>query len=142
MNGWQMSIDNKISDIKEMFLLLENPMDKYTQIIELGKKNKGLNDREKNNNNRIFGCTSMAWVKTIKKNNLYSIQIDSDTFIVKGLLNILQYVIGESKKEDILKIETENILENVGLGNSITSQRTNGFLSAINKIKEQIENYE
>ena len=137
-----MSINNKISDIKEMFLILENPMDKYTQIIELGKKNKGLKTIDKNNNNRIFGCTSMAWVKTIKNNNLYSIQIDSDTFIVKGLLNILQYVIGESKKENILKIETENILENVGLGNSITSQRTNGFLSAINKIKEQIENYE
>ena len=137
-----MPINNKISDIKEMFLILENPMDKYTQLIELGKKNKGLNDKEKNDNNRIFGCTSMAWVKTIKNNNLYSIQIDSDTFIVKGLLNILQYVIGESKKEDILKIETENILENIGLENSITSQRTNGFLSAINKIKEQIENYE
>ena len=137
-----MSINNKISDIREMFLILENPMDKYTQLIELGKKNKGLNNTDKNNDNRIFGCTSMAWVKTIKKNNLYSIQIDSDTFIVKGLLNILQYVIGESKKEDILKIETENILENIGLGNSITSQRTNGFLSAINKIKEQIENYE
>ena len=137
-----MPINNKISDIKEMFLILENPMDKYTQIIELGKKNKGLNNTDKNNDNRIFGCTSMAWVKTIKKNNLYSIQIDSDTFIVKGLLNILQYVIGESKKEDILKIETKNILENIGLGNSITSQRTNGFLSAINKIKEQIENYE
>ena len=137
-----MSINNKISDIKEMFLILENPMDKYTQIIELGKKNKGLNNIDKNNDNRIFGCTSMAWVKTIKNNNLYSIQIDSDTFIVKGLLNILQYVIEESTKEDILKIETENILENIGLGNSITSQRTNGFLSAINKIKEQIENYE
>ena len=37
MNGWQMSINDKISDIKEMFLILENPMDKYTQIIELGK---------------------------------------------------------------------------------------------------------
>ena len=97
---------------------------------------------DKNNNNRIFGCTSMAWVKTIKNNNLYSIQIDSDTFIVKGLLNILQYVIGESRKEDILKIETENILDNIGLGNSITSQRTNGFLSAINKIKQQIEQHE
>ena len=137
-----MSINNKISDIREMFLILENPMDKYTQLIELGKKNKGLNDKEKNDNNRIFGCTSMAWVKTIKNNNLYSIQIDSDTFIVKGLLNILQYVIGESKKEDILKIETENILDNIGLGNSITSQRTNGFLSAINKIKEQIKQHE
>ena len=101
-----MSINNKISDIREMFLILENPMDKYTQLIELGKKNKGLNDKEKNDNNRIFGCTSMAWVKTIKNNNLYSIQIDSDTFIVKGLLNILQYVIGESRKEDILKIDS------------------------------------
>tara|TARA_B100000686_G_C16221314_1_gene680310 strand:+ start:198 stop:611 length:414 start_codon:yes stop_codon:yes gene_type:complete len=137
-----MSIDTKISEIREMFLILENPMDKYTQIIELGKKNKGLNDKDKNNNNRIFGCTSMAWVKTIKNNDLYSIQIDSDTFIVKGLLNILQYVIDKSKKEDILKIETENILENIGLGRSITSQRTNGFLSAINKIKEQINYYE
>ena len=142
MNGWQMSINNKIYDIKEMFLILENPMDKYTQIIELGKKNKGLIDKDKNDNNRIFGCTSMAWVKTIKNGNLYSIQIDSDTFIVKGLLNILQYVIDESKKEDILKIETENILENIGLGKSITSQRTNGFLSAINKIKQQIQSYE
>ena len=137
-----MSINNKISDIREMFLILENPMDKYTQLIELGKKNKGLNDKEKNDNNRIFGCTSMAWVKTIKNNNLYSIQIDSDTFIEKGLLNILQYVIGESRKEDILKIETENILDNIGLGNSITSQRTNGFLSAINKIKQQIDQHE
>ena len=142
MIGYQMSIDTKISEIREMFLILENPMDKYTQIIELGKKNKGLNDKDKNNNNRIFGCTSMAWVKTIKNNDLYSIQIDSDTFIVKGLLNILQYVIDKSKKEDILKIETENILENIGLGRSITSQRTNGFLSAINKIKEQINYYE
>ena len=105
-------------------------------------KIKGLMDRDKSDNNRIFGCTSMAWVKTIKSRNLYSIQIDSDTFIVKGLLNILQYVIDESQKEDILKIETENILKNMGLGNSITSQRTNGFLSAINKIKEQIQNYE
>ena len=142
MIGYQMSIDTKISEIREMFLILENPMDKYTQIIELGKKNKGLNDKDKNNNNRIFGCTSMAWVKTIKNNDLYSIQIDSDTFIVKGLLSILQYVIDKSKKEDILKIETENILENIGLGRSITSQRTNGFLSAINKIKEQINYYE
>ena len=51
-------------------------------------------------------------------------------------------MIGESRKEDILKIETENILDNIGLGNSITSQRTNGFLSAINKIKQQIDQHE
>ena len=137
-----MSINQKILEIKEMFLIFDDPMDKYIQIIELGKKNIGLEEQDKNNNNRIYGCTSLAWVKTIKKNNLYSIQIDSDTFIVKGLLNIIQYIINESTKEDILKITVEDILKNIGLEKSITSQRTNGFLSAIAKIKLQINNYE
>jgi len=137
-----MQINQKIEEIKNMFLVFDDPMDKYIQIIELGKKNSGLQKKDKNENNRIHGCTSLAWVKTFKKNNQYSIQIDSDTFIVKGLLNILQYIINDSTKEDIIKIEVKNILKNIGLGQSITSQRTNGFLSAMEKIKNQINNYE
>ena len=136
-----MKINERLEEIKNMFLVFDDPMDKYIQIIELGKKNIGLKEIDKNNSNRIYGCTSLAWVKTIKKNNLFSIQIDSDTFIVKGLLNILQYIINESDKEDILKIEVKNILINIGLGESITSQRTNGFLSAMEKIKKQINMY-
>ena len=80
--------------------------------------------------------------KTIKNGKLYSIQIDSDTFIVRGLLNILQYVIRESSKEEIFQLNIQNILGNIGLEQSITSQRTNGFLSALDKIKNQINNYE
>jgi len=137
-----MSINTKIQEIRNLFEMLDDPMDKYTQIIELGKKNKGLPLKDKNNETRIFGCASQAWVKTIKKGNLYSIQIDSDTFIVKGLLNILQYIIHSAKKEEIFKLNTGTILLNIGLDKSITSQRTNGFLSALQKIKSQINNYE
>ena len=136
-----MEINKKIKEMNNIFSVFDDPMDKYTQIIELGKKNKGLDAIDKNDINRIYGCTSLAWVKTLKKNNLYSIQIDADTLIVKGLLNILQYIIDESSKEDILKIEINNILKNIGLEKSITSQRTNGFLSAMEKIKKQISNY-
>ena len=137
-----MSINNKMNDINDMFLVFDNPMDKYLQIIELGKKNAGLNDVDKINENRIFGCASLAWVKTTKNNNTYSIQIDSDTFIVKGLLNILQYIINDSTKKEIFDLNVINILENIGLDQSITSQRTNGFLSALDKIKYQINNNE
>ena len=136
-----MEINKKIKEMNNIFSVFDDPMDKYTQIIELGKKNKGLETIDKNDINRIYVCTSLAWVKTFKKNNLYSIQIDADTLIVKGLLNILQYIIDESSKEDILKIEINNILKNIGLEKSITSQRTNGFLSAMEKIKKQISNY-
>ena len=133
-----MSINLKINEINEMFSVFDNPMDKYTQIIELGKKNEGLTEADKNNTNRIYGCASQAWVKIITNNNKFSIKTDSDTLIVKGLLNILSFILKDSTKEEIFNVEIKNILSNIGLENSITSQRTNGFLSALDKIKEKI----
>ena len=133
-----MSINSRIKEIEDMFLVFDDPMDKYTQIIEFGKKNFGLKEEEKNETNRIYGCTSLAWVKTEKNGTLYSIKTDSDTFIVKGLLNILEFIISNSEKDEIIKLKIEDILLKIGLENSITSQRTNGFLSAVEKIKQQI----
>tara|TARA_A100001011_G_C14088837_1_gene747692 strand:- start:52 stop:468 length:417 start_codon:yes stop_codon:yes gene_type:complete len=137
-----MSIKNRIEKINEMFEIFDNPMDKYTQIIEFGKKNSGLENKNKTDENRIFGCASLAWIKTYSNNKTYSIKTDSDTFIVKGLLNILEFIINDSSKDEIINLKIQHILENIGLEKSITSQRTNGFLSALEKIKKQIENYE
>ena len=47
-------------------------------------------------------------------------------------------IIDGLSKEEIEKIDINIIFEKIGLDNSITSQRTNGFLSAIDKIKEQL----
>ena len=77
-----MLINSKIDEIKDMFGLFDDPMDKYTQIIELGKKNTPLKDKDKNDTNRIYGCTSLAWVKVIKEGHTYSILVDSDTFML------------------------------------------------------------
>ena len=136
-----MSINQKILEIKEMFLIFDDPMDKYVQIIELGKKNPGMQDNEKNEKNRIYGCASLAWVKVNKKGLKYTISIDSDTFIVKGLLSIIKYIVDDSNIEEINDINIQSILFDIGLENSITSQRTNGFLNAVKKIQEQAMQY-
>jgi cysteine desulfuration protein SufE len=134
-----MAINKKIADLNEMFSVFDNPIDKYSQLIELGKNNSGISTPYKNESNRISGCASMAWIITRKKNNQYYISIDSDTFIVRGLLNILKIIIDGEKKDDIFQLKIENILKNIGMEESITSQRTNGFISALDKIKKQIE---
>ena len=120
-------------------MLFDNPMDKYTQIIELGKRNQGIPNKYKNEENRIFGCASMAWVAITKKTDCIEIHTDSDTLIVKGLLNIIKFIVDKESKEDILNLNIEDILNNIGLDNSITSQRTNGLINALNKIKEKIK---
>ena len=131
-------MNSRIKEIREMFLVFDDPMDKYIQIIELGKKNTGIPYQEKNEFNKIFGCASLAWVIVEKKNSIYNISIDSDTFIVKGLLSILKYIIDGSTIKQIDTLDIKSLLYEIGLDNSITSQRTNGFLSALNKIKEGV----
>ena len=133
-----MNLNSKKNKIKETFDFFDDPMDKYVQIIEMGKKNNGLSEKFKNDENRIFGCTSMAWVKIKKNEEKYYIDTDSDTFIVKGLLSILKTLIDGSSIEEINSLETESIFIDLGLKGSITSQRTNGFMSALKTIKEQI----
>ena len=133
-----MLINSRIKKIQEMFEVFDNPMDKYTQLIEIGKNSESLPDKDKNNTNKIDGCASQAWVKVKSKDNYFIIKTDSDTLIVKGLLNVLSLILNESTKEEILKVQIKDILTNIGLENSITSQRTNGFLSALSKIKESL----
>ena len=134
-----MKISDKTNYIKEMLEIFDDPMDKYVQIMEFGKKNSGMPDVNKNDDNRIFGCASLAWVEVINnKNNTYNISVDSDTLIVKGLLSILKHIIDGASLKEINQLDIIDLLKEIGLEDSITSQRTNGFMNALNKIKEQI----
>ena len=133
-----MNLSSKKNKIKETFDFFEDPMDKYIQIIEMGKKNNGISKNLKNDEYRIFGCTSMAWVKVEKNEEKYYINTDSDTFIVKGLLSILKTLIDGSTIDEINSLDAESIFIDLGLKDSITSQRTNGFMNALKTIKKQI----
>ena len=133
-----MNLNSKKNKIKETFDFFEDPMDKYIQIIEMGKKNDGISENLKNDEYRIFGCTSMAWVKVEKNEEKYYINTDSDTFIVKGLLSILKTLIDGSTIDEINSLDAESIFIDIGLKDSITSQRTNGFMNALKTIQKQI----
>ena len=130
-----------LKEIREMFSIFDDELDKFNQIIDMGKKSEGLNNEEKNNDNRIIGCTSQSWVVTTidKQNNLF-IRTDSEAIIVRGLLYILERILNGNNKELINDIEAKDILENIDLNRNLTSQRTNGFISAITKIRSQIYN--
>ena len=68
------------------------------------------------------------------------IRTDSEAIIVRGLLYILEKILNGKNKKIIYEIEAKDILENIKLNRNITSQRTNGFISAIDKIRYQITN--
>jgi len=131
-------ISSKIENLKSEFNVLDNPMDKYQYIIDLGKDKNKISQNIRSNENLIKGCVSQAWMYIESKGNSIKIITDSDALIVKGLLSILEVLVNDSSIDEIKNLNGSEILNDIGLGYSISSQRTNGFVGAVNKIKMEI----
>ena len=134
-----MTVSEKLNDLKDVFDLFDNPKDKYIQLMDMGRKSQELLPEERNDKNKIYGCTSQAWIVTDSYDNgTYFLRTDSDAQIVKGLLSVLSNICDGESLETIDSINGSDIISTVGLNGAISSQRMNGFSSALEKIKKDI----
>ena len=135
-----MNMQQKLTSLRELFMLFEDPKDKFVQLMDMAKESGQLKENEKVEQNKINGCTSRAWV-VIEQNgdDTYTFRTDSDSLIVKGLLTILEKVLSGQTADKILSITSNDILYSIGLDKTITSQRTNGFSSAVQKIHNSLK---
>ncbi len=135
-----MNIQQQLTSLRELFMLFEDPKDKFVQLMDMAKESEHLKENEKIEKNKINGCTSRAWVVTKQNSDdTYTFRTDSDSLIVKGLLTILEQIFSGQTADDILSINSSDILYSIGLDKTITSQRTNGFSSAVQKIHNSLK---
>ena len=135
-----MNIQQQLTSLRELFMLFEDPKDKFVQLMDMAKESEHLKENEKIEQNKINGCTSRAWVVTEQNSDdTYTFRTDSDSLIVKGLLTILEKVFSGQTADNILSINSSDILYSIGLNKTITSQRTNGFSSAVQKIHNSLK---
>lgn len=133
-----LAINKKLDIIKDEFSIFSDPRDKYIYLVDLAKESKGLQHNEKIEENRIQGCTSQAWVIKQKRDDQLYFKTDSDAMIVKGLLSLIERSFNGHLSHEIIQIDGSKFLESVGLDRAISSQRTNGFSNAINKIQKEL----
>ena len=131
------SIEQELDNLYDLFSIFDDRKDQFIQIMDMAKESNSLSDEYKTDFNKISGCTSQAWVISKKnEDKTYNFYTDSDSLIVKGLLSILGTIFNGQNVNDIQKYNSEIILEKLGLKNVISSQRTNGFSNAVEKIKK------
>ncbi len=135
-----MNMQQQLTSLRELFMLFEDPKDKFVQLMDMAKESEQLKENEKVEQNKINGCTSRAWVVTEQNSDdTYTFRTDSDSLIVKGLLTILEQIFSGQTADNILSINSSDILYSIGLDKTITSQRTNGFSSAVQKIHNSLK---
>jgi cysteine desulfuration protein SufE len=77
-----------IDEIIDNFSLLEEWDDRYRYVIELGRTLTPLDERERQDANKVQGCASQVWLSTTIKPNgaggpVLSFKGDSDAHIVR-----------------------------------------------------------
>lgn len=134
-----MSIQDVLNEIREDFEIFDDPRDKFAQLMDIGKQASEFDPANRIEENRVIGCSSQAWLVWQKhEDGTFSFQADSDSHIVKGLLTILTRIFEGQTAEQIQQFSGTDILSAIGLQGAITSQRTNGFISALRKIQTEV----
>ena len=97
------NIKEELKSLQEIFEIFENPKDKFLQLMDMAKDQRPLHDKDKIDSNKIYGCSSQAWVVAENhEDKTFTFRTDSDALIVKGLLQILEKVFNNQKSKEIL----------------------------------------
>jgi len=134
------SIKAELNSLRETFEIFENPKDKFLQLMDMAKGQRPFKQEDRVESNKIYGCSSQAWIVAEDNGDTtFSFRTDSDALIVKGLLQILEKIFNNKTSDEILSVDSHYILQYIGLEGSITSQRNNGFSSALEKIHKLVK---
>ena len=128
---------NEIQDqIIDDFSALDDWMDKYQMIIEMGNSLEPLDEKYKTPQNLIEGCQSRVWLQADfdGQTNLIHFTGDSDAVIVKGLVSLVIQVLSDHTPDEILNADLY-FIEQIGLKENLSPTRSNGFLSMIKQMR-------
>lgn len=129
------TIEEKQQEIIDDFAGIDDWMDRYAYIIDLGNALPPLDEKHKKPENLIEGCQSRAWLNAEldnKGNVIYA--ADSDAIIVKGIISLLINVLSGQKPEAILESDL-HFINDIGLAEHLSPTRSNGLLSMLKQMK-------
>ncbi|MEA3476887.1 MAG: SufE family protein [Bacteroidota bacterium] len=128
------NIEDIEAQIISEFDMVDDWMDKYNYLIELGKSVPLIDAKYKTKNNLISGCQSRVWLHASYGSGVISFSADSDAVITKGIVSLLIRVLNDQTPDDILTTKLD-FVEKIGLREHLSPTRSNGLTSMIKQIK-------
>ncbi len=126
---------NEIQDqIIEEFSELDDWMDKYQLLIDLGSEQEPLPEEYKTDSNLIEGCQSRVWLQADEVDGRLVFQAESDALIVKGIVSLLVQVLSGHTAEEIVDADLY-FIEEIGLKEHLSPTRSNGLVAMVKQMR-------
>jgi len=129
-----MTINEIQDEIIEEFSELEDWMDRYQMLIDMGNEQEPLPESDKNESNIIEGCQSRVWLVCDEQDGVLNFRAESDALIVKGIISLLIRVLTGHTPAEILEADLYFIPE-IGLTEHLSPTRSNGLLSMLKQMR-------
>jgi len=121
-------------EVIEEFSLIDNWMDRYQYLIDLGRRLPDLDAGEQVDENLIRGCQSQVWFIPEKNDGRLTFRANSDAAIVSGLIAILLRIYSGKKPRDILE-SPPDFIEALELQKHLSPTRSNGLVAMLDAIR-------
>ena len=130
-----MTIDQRQQEIIEEFADIDDWMDRYGYIIDLGNALEPLPDDLKTPDRLIEGCQSRVWLDAdMHADGTVHFRADSDAIIVKGIISLLVSVLSGHTPDEILAADLR-FIDAIGLSRHLSPTRSNGLLAMVKQMR-------
>ncbi|HAP28959.1 MAG TPA: Fe-S metabolism protein SufE [Porphyromonadaceae bacterium] len=130
-----MTINEKQDEIIEEFSGLDDWMDRYGMIIDMGNSLPPIDEKFKTPEHLIEGCQSRVWVNAeLSPEGKVVFTADSDAIIVKGIISMLVDVLSGHTPQEILDSDLY-FIDRVGLSEHLSPTRSNGLLAMVKQMR-------
>ena len=114
---------------------LDDWMDRYAYIIDLGNTLPPIAEEFKTPQHLIEGCQSRVWLNAnLSGGGKVEFTADSDAIIVKGIISMLIDVLSGHTPQEILDADLY-FIDRIGLSEHLSPTRSNGLLAMIKQIR-------
>ena len=129
-----MTIEELQQDVIDEFSGLDDWMDRYQLLIDLGSEQEPLPEEYKTEKNLIDGCQSRVWLVADYRDGRLHFRAESDALIVKGIVTLLIRVLSDHTPDEILSADL-HFIGDIGLTEHLSPIRSNGLLAMLKQMK-------
>lgn len=133
-----MSINPRLQTIIDDLAFLDDWDERYSYLIDLGRKLPALPAAAHSDANRVQGCASQVWLTMARgPGDTLLLSGDSDALIVKGLVALVLAIFDGRRFDEIAATDQRAIFATIGLKDHLTAQRSNGLAAMVARIKAE-----
>lgn len=130
-----MTINEKQDELIDELSGLDDWMDRYSYIIDLGNQLPAIDESLKTPSHLIEGCQSRVWLDArLSPEGKVEFTADSDAIIVKGIISMLIDVLNGHTPQEILDADLY-FINRIGLSEHLSPTRSNGLLAMVKQMR-------